>query len=250
MARRSQGRTNQARRGHHRPRRHGQDGTRRRGARSLGLAVPLGAALSGQAGAARFDPWLRGLHQDLDGPVGQIPRSCRRKTRAMRCFSNAEAEFHRPRGDRATDRTISSAHCRTSRCCVVLDNFETNLKPQPEPAVAGGEPRWAARIRPGTAASARLAEELAGSPSRVLITCRRPLAALAGKPAIACRLGPLPPGEAALYLREHEACARWSSAASGAELALGHAAAERQPLSSAADGPPGPACRGRSCGRN
>src|SRR5262249_49018136 len=51
---------------------------------------------------------------------------------------------------------------------------------------------------------AQLATELAGTPSRVLITCRRPLAALSGPTSLEVSLGPLPPGEAALYLREHE----------------------------------------------
>lgn len=48
-----------------------------------------------------------------------------------------------------------------------------------------------------------LAKELVGSPSRLLITCRRPLAALADGAAHAVLLGPLPAAEAALYLREH-----------------------------------------------
>ena len=39
---------------------------------------------------------------------------------------------------------------------------------------------------------AALAKELVGSPSRVLITCRRPLAALANGQGHRVRLGPLP----------------------------------------------------------
>jgi hypothetical protein len=45
---------------------------------------------------------------------------------------------------------------------------------------------------------------LVGAPSRVLITCRRPLAALKPPACQRVLLGPLPPGEAALYLREHQ----------------------------------------------
>ena len=88
---------------------------------------------------------------------------------------------------------------------VVLDNFETHLKPAPEPAVAGGKSRYACMESVWDECLGRLAEELVGSGSRVLITCRRPLAALAGKPGHLVRLGPLPPGEAALYLRDHKA---------------------------------------------
>ena len=49
-----------------------------------------------------------------------------------------------------------------------------------------------------------MAAELIDSPSRVLITSRRPLSALSSDAACVVRLGPLPAGEAALYLREHE----------------------------------------------
>ena len=60
------------------------------------------------------------------------------------------------------------------------------------------DPAWEARL-------SRLAGELAVGPSRVLITSRRPLAALADDAHHAVRLGPLPASEAALYLRAHPA---------------------------------------------
>jgi tetratricopeptide (TPR) repeat protein len=87
---------------------------------------------------------------------------------------------------------------------LVLDNFETNLKDNPEAGSAdAGQPRWACQDPAWDACLALLATELAGTPSRVLITSRRPLAALGGTACHWVRLGPLPAGEAALYLGEH-----------------------------------------------
>ena len=62
----------------------------------------------------------------------------------------------------------------------MLDNFETNLKPQAEPGTTA-EPLWACQDPAWDRCLARLAEELVVMRSRVLITCRRPLVALAGR---------------------------------------------------------------------
>jgi tetratricopeptide (TPR) repeat protein len=85
---------------------------------------------------------------------------------------------------------------------LVLDNFETNLKPQAESG-SGADPRWACQDPAWDRALQCLATELVGTPSRVLITCRRPLAALANTPTHLVLLGPLTAGEAALYIRCH-----------------------------------------------
>lgn len=104
---------------------------------------------------------------------------------------------------------------------LVLDNFENNLKPQAEPSPAGiGEPVWACQDPAWDRCLNKLATELVGTPSRVLITCRRPLAALAGTASHRVLLGPLPPGEAALYLREHEGLSRMIFSGDDAEKAL------------------------------
>lgn len=89
------------------------------------------------------------------------------------------------------------------RILLVLDNFETQLKPQAEPAVNGGSAAWACQDPAWDQCLAALAEGLAGGPSRVLITCRRPLAALPAEHTLLVRLGPLSASEAALFLREH-----------------------------------------------
>jgi tetratricopeptide (TPR) repeat protein len=84
---------------------------------------------------------------------------------------------------------------------LVLDNFETNLEPNAG-ATADGEPVWACQDPAWDRCLTALAVGLKDTASRVLITCRRPLAALAGA-TYRVKLGPLPPKEAALYLREH-----------------------------------------------
>jgi tetratricopeptide (TPR) repeat protein len=87
---------------------------------------------------------------------------------------------------------------------LVLDNFETNLKETPV-AASSSELVWACQDPEWDWLLAMLATDLRDTASRVLITCRRPLAALSKSPQYPCILGPLPPGEAALYLREHPA---------------------------------------------
>ena len=95
---------------------------------------------------------------------------------------------------------------------LVLDNFETNLKPQAEPGTAA-EPLWACQDPAWDRCLTLLATELVGSPSRVLITCRRPLAALAGTTChrvclVRCRQARL-----RCICGSTLACAGWSSAA-------------------------------------
>lgn len=98
---------------------------------------------------------------------------------------------------------------------IVLDNFETNLK---DPVLATQlsaceDPAWDYCL-------AVLAAQLVGSPSRVLITSRRPIAALAGDVVHAVLLGPLPSAEAALYLREQPTLGRMVFGQDNAERAL------------------------------
>lgn len=87
---------------------------------------------------------------------------------------------------------------------LVVDNFETNLKETPD-AASSGEPVWACQDPDWDRLLALLATDLRDTASRVLITCRRPLAALPADGYYRCILGPLPPGEAALYLRKNPA---------------------------------------------
>lgn len=98
----------------------------------------------------------------------------------------------------------------------MLDNFETNLKPQTDAATAAAscqDPAWDACL-------AALAKELVGYPSRVLITSRRPLTALADGAGYPVLLGPLPASEAALYLRAHPALSKMVFGGHAGEKAL------------------------------
>ncbi len=104
-------------------------------------------------------------------------------------------------------RRLMENLCRALRdepILLVLDNFETNLRPQPD-APGAAEPRWSCQDPAWDQCLQLLAEQLRGSPSRVLITSRRPLAALAGGRGYGVALGPLQRAEAALFLGSHPA---------------------------------------------
>jgi len=92
---------------------------------------------------------------------------------------------------------------RNENVLLVLDNLETNLE-----SVAGPQgyrcqdPEWDRLL-------AELAAQLPPTGSRVLVTSRHRVAALAdSKQALWLPLGPLPMGEAALYIRSHESLRR------------------------------------------
>lgn len=113
--------------------------------------------------------------------------------------------IHRPandgfKGKTREDRLMSNLvrAMQDEAILLVLDNFETNLKPVPE----AGAQSWTCLDAAWECLLAKLAQALCGTRSRVLITCRRPLFALAQN---GCKvvLGPLQPAEAKLYLRQH-----------------------------------------------
>jgi tetratricopeptide (TPR) repeat protein len=105
---------------------------------------------------------------------------------------------------------------RNENVLLVLDNFETNLE-----SVAGPQgyrcqdPEWDRLL-------AELAAQLPPTASRALVTSRHRLAALADpKKALWLPLGPLPMGEAALYVRSHESLRRlYYRDATGQALAM------------------------------
>ncbi len=184
--------------------------------------------------ALSFETTLRDIHLKLVGELGRYHDHVT-VHRADAIYRDASAEFTgQDRYDRLTRNLIRAL--RDEAILLVLDNFETNLKPQPEqrvssptvarvssPTVREGldsedqaladaratdtdsEPAWACQDAAWDRCLTRLAEELRGTRSRVLVTCRHPLAALVGAGHYSVLLGPLPSGEAALYLREHHA---------------------------------------------
>lgn len=157
------------------------------------------------SGGLDFEGILSDVHRKLGAERGRYHAHVQEYP-ADAVHRPADAEFT---GDERLERLVRNLvrALADEPVLLVLDNFETCLKPEPEPAEEGGEPLWAC-LDPGwDRCLAGLAEELRGTPSRVLLTSRRPLAALAG----ACHripLGPLPAGEAALYLRQHPGLSR------------------------------------------
>jgi hypothetical protein len=157
--------------------------------------------------ALAFDATLRDIHMKLYAELGRYHDHVKAHP-ADAIHRPADAEFTgAERLERLTRNLLRAL--RDEPILLVLDNFETNLKPQPEskmePGATAGpaEPVLACQDPAWDSCVAMLAAELVGSRSRVLITCRRPLSALAGAARHRVLLGPLPAGEAALYMREH-----------------------------------------------
>jgi len=160
-----------------------------------------------------FEATLREIHLKLMGEL-KLYHDHVRTNPADAIYRDATAEFTGPARLQRLTRNLLRALC-DEPILLVLDNFETNLKPV-DPATglsACQDEAWDACL-------ALLARELIGSPSRVLITCRRPLAALAGGVAHLVQLGPLPSSEAALYLREQPTLGGMVFGGNAAEEAL------------------------------
>lgn len=148
--------------------------------------------------AIGFEVTLRDIHLTLNAERGHYHEHVK-KHPADAVYRAADAEFTgEQRLERLTRNLIRAL--RDEAILLVLDNFETNLKAQAEQG--SPHPLWTCQDPAWDYCLARLATELIGTPSRILLTCRRPLAALA-KVSCNCILGTLPAGEAALYLREH-----------------------------------------------
>ena len=156
--------------------------------------------------ALGFDATLRDIDLKLRGELGRYYEHVQ-VHRADAIYRDPSAAFTGPaRLERLTRNLIRAL--QDEAILLVLDNFETNLKPQPEPSSVAGQPVWTCQDPAWDECLALLAQELAGWPSRVLITSRKPLAVLADGASYPVLLGPLPPSEAALYLRAHPALSR------------------------------------------
>ena len=160
-----------------------------------------------------FDKTLWEIHRLLNGEL-KLYHDHVRANPADAIYREATADFTGPvRLNRLTRNLLRAL--KDEPILIVLDNFETNLKPA-DPATtlsACQDEAWDDCL-------ALLSKELVGSPSRVLITCRRPLAALAEGAAHPVQLGPLPSAEAALYLREQPTLGRMFFGGDGADKAL------------------------------
>jgi tetratricopeptide (TPR) repeat protein len=152
--------------------------------------------------ALSFEGTLRDIHLRLAGEDQRYYTHVQ-QNRADAIHREASETFT---GEQRLRRLMENL-CRALRdepILLVLDNFETNLRPQPD-APGEVEPRWSCQDPGWDQCLQLLAEQLRGSPSRVLITSRRPLAALGQGRSYGVALGPLQRAEAALFLGSHPA---------------------------------------------
>lgn len=171
-----------------------------------------------KANALGFDATLRDIDLKLRGELGHYYDHVKARP-ADAVYRDASAEFTGPaRLERLTRNLIRAL--QDEAILLVLDNFETNLKPQAEPSSVAGQPVWACQDPAWDGCLKALASELVGTRSRVLITSRKPLAALADGAGYPILLGPLPPSEAALYLNAHPVLSRMVFGPSAGEKAL------------------------------
>jgi len=165
-----------------------------------------------------FEATLRDIHLKLVGEL-KLYHEHVKENPADAIYRDATDGFTgQQRLERLTRNLVRAL--KDEAILLVLDNFETNLKPQAPPSKDWAAPMWACQDPAWDNCLATLVRELVGEASRVLITCRRPLAALAGGASHAVLLGPLPPPEAALYLRSHPGLSRLLFSADAAEKAL------------------------------
>jgi tetratricopeptide (TPR) repeat protein len=160
-----------------------------------------------------FDKTLWEIHRLLNGELKLYYEHVRANP-ADAIYREATADFTGPERLQRLTRNLLRA-LKDEPILIVLDNFETNLKPADAATTLSAcqDEAWDDCL-------ALLSKELVGSPSRVLITCRRPLAALAEGAAHPVQLGPLPGPEAALYLREQPTLGGMVFGGDGADKAL------------------------------
>ncbi|MCP5352828.1 MAG: CHAT domain-containing protein [Chromatiales bacterium] len=153
--------------------------------------------------ALDLDATLRDIHRRLSGELGRYHGHIQAHPADAIHRERGEGFDARGRLDRLLDNLLRALAAEPM--LLVFDNFETHLGTDPVAGGEGHEPRWACTDPDWDHALRRLAEGLRGTPSRLLVTSRRPLAALAAARRVA--LGPLPAAEAVLFVREHPALA-------------------------------------------
>jgi len=151
--------------------------------------------------ALRLDEVLHDLHTRLLEQRG-IYAARIAKYPAEAIWREADGKEFRGEKRFATLRENLLRALREEAILLVLDNFEANLRPTPsrlsgDAVYSCQDPEWDRLLE-------ALAHGLGGTRSRLLLTCRCPLAAL-GDAVHIVQLGPLPTGEAALFIRCHRA---------------------------------------------
>jgi|CXWL01.1.fsa_nt_gi tetratricopeptide (TPR) repeat protein len=159
------------------------------------------ATYQAKPNALGFEAFLRDLDLKLRGELGVYQKHVA-KHPADAIYRDATVDFTGEERQARLIRNLVRA-LKDEPILLVLDNFETNLRPTDEKARIDGQPVWKCQDPAWDALLGALATGLAGTGSRVLVTSRRLPAALAGGVAHRVPLGPLPAGEARLFLREH-----------------------------------------------
>lgn len=171
----------------------------------------------------RLELFLTELHQHLDGELKVYHQHIKQHPADAIYLDPNTFTNKTKRQQRMADNLLRAME--DEAILLVLDNFETNLKGQAQV----GSTLWAAKDPDWDLFLRRLTQGLSSpTRSRLLLTCRRPLAALAaqnapGTPTMPStpgtsahnaphnwphwlhwlQLGPLPAAEARLYLRQH-----------------------------------------------
>ena len=148
-----------------------------------------------------FDDVLRRLDEQLTLHSTAYRKLCEEKPNSRIYLPPGQPLSGEARWQKMRDNLLEAM--RYERLLLVLDNFETHLeKVAGADGYACADPQWDHLLR-------HLAENLPGTGSRLLMTSRHRLAALA-KPekALWLLLGPLPMAEAVLFLQGSEALRR------------------------------------------
>lgn len=166
--------------------------------------------------ALGFEAFLHDADLKLRGELGRYYEHVKAHP-ADAIYRDADAGFTGPERLSRLTRNLLRA-LQDEAVLLVLDNFETNLKPEAEASSQPGRPRWTCQDPAWDDCLKALAEGLAGSRSRVLMTSRRPPAAV--DDAALLQLGPLPAQDAALYVQTQPALRRMAFSTDLAERKL------------------------------
>src|SRR5262249_12783109 len=88
-----------------------------------------------------FDAWLRDIHMKLNAELRRYHDHVKERPADAIYRAPSDGFAGLERIERLTHNLIRAL--RDEAILLVLDNFETNLKPQAEPVADAGEPRWA-----------------------------------------------------------------------------------------------------------
>jgi tetratricopeptide (TPR) repeat protein len=142
-----------------------------------------------KGGALSTEEFYRRLDQRLTLTSRAYRERCRNDETARVFIASGPAFMGEPREEKLQDNLVKAL--RSERILLVLDHFDTNLLMRGGPEYTSQDPAWDALLK-------ALDDKLRGARSRVLVTSRHKLAALA-KHSLWIPLGPLPWAEAQFF---------------------------------------------------